>query len=105
MQHKKTPVIDEQLLTTKELLARVPLNRSTIWRMVDEGRFPRPIHITSNRNVWRLSTVLQWLIEREANPITPRAYFGRDKRDQKERRSATSKQRSGERQRDRRDHV
>jgi prophage regulatory protein len=86
-QQKKTPVIDEQLVTTKELLARVPLNRSTIWRMEQEGRFPPSIQITSNRKVWRWSTVLKWLAEREANPITPRTYFGRDK---KERRPSTA---------------
>ncbi len=84
MKHHKNatvviPSADERLLTSKELLQRVPLNRATIWRMVQEGRFPPPIQITANRIVWRWSAVLSWLADRESNPVEPRAYFGRAK--------------------------
>ena len=74
-----TPGTEERLLTSKELLQRVPLNRATIWRMVREGRFPPPIQLTANRIVWRWSAILAWVEDREANPVEPRAYFGREK--------------------------
>ena len=43
------------ILTTNELLERMPLDRSTIWRMVRDGTFPPPIRLTPSRNGWRLS--------------------------------------------------
>jgi prophage regulatory protein len=52
---------DDRLLTTKEVLARVPVNRSTLWRMCREGRFPAPIQITPARLGWRQSTVVAWM--------------------------------------------
>jgi prophage regulatory protein len=80
--HKTTPApipteTDERILTTEELLERVPLNRSTLWRMAREGRFPKPIQLTPARIGWRWSAVLSWLKDREDNPVEARAYFRR----------------------------
>jgi predicted DNA-binding transcriptional regulator AlpA len=69
---------DEHLLTTSELLERIPLDRLTIRKMVLEGRFPPPIAITRSRIAWKWSSVLAWLAEREADPIEQRKYFNRD---------------------------
>lgn len=68
---------DERVLTTEELLKRVPLDRSTIWRMSREGRFPKPIQLTPGRIGWRWSAVLAWLKDREENPEKARTYFNR----------------------------
>jgi prophage regulatory protein len=70
---------DEILLTTAEVLRRVPLRRETIWRLVRENKFPAPVRLTSSRLAWRLSAILAWISEREQRPITPRPYFGSDK--------------------------
>jgi len=72
--------IDERIISAAELLERIPLDRSTIWRMVQEGRFPPPIKLTRSRIGWRWSSVAAWLAEREANPVEARLYFGRNKR-------------------------
>jgi prophage regulatory protein len=66
---------DERILTTEELTRRVPLTRVTIWRMVQEGRFPAPIQLTSSRIGWRWSAVLEWLAQREQHPERRRAFF------------------------------
>jgi prophage regulatory protein len=68
---------DERIVTCAELLERIPLDRSTLWRMAREGRFPRPIQLTPARIGWRWTAVLAWLAERETNPIEARAYFPR----------------------------
>jgi prophage regulatory protein len=70
---------DDRIIDPKELLERIPLDRSTIYRMVQEGRFPAPIQLTTCRIGWRLSSVLQWISEREANPVQARSFFGREK--------------------------
>jgi prophage regulatory protein len=70
---------DERIVDPGELLERIPLDRSTIWRMVQEGRFPPPIQLTASRIGWRWSSILAWLADRERNPVESRSYFGRDK--------------------------
>jgi predicted DNA-binding transcriptional regulator AlpA len=69
---------DERILTTSEVLARIPINRSTLWRMSQSGRFPPPIQISPARVGWRLSAVLDWIDERERKPAKSRCYFGRE---------------------------
>ena len=71
-----TPV-DDRIISSKELTQRIPLNRTSIYRMVRQGRFPPPIQITASRIGWRLSTVLAWMADRETDPLTPRTYFGK----------------------------
>ena len=66
---------DDRILDTKELLQRIPLRRQTIWRMVRDGKFPRPIRLTSSRLGWRWSTVLAWIAQRESDPVDRRQYF------------------------------
>lgn len=70
--------LNEVVLTTAQLLQRVPLRRQTVWRMVREGRFPPPIRLTASRLGWRWSTVLAWLSERETHPVERRQYFPKD---------------------------
>jgi prophage regulatory protein len=70
---------NERVVTTAELVERVPLDRSTIWRLAREGRFPRPIQLTSSRIGWRWSAVLAWLADREAHPVETRTYYRRPK--------------------------
>jgi prophage regulatory protein len=81
--HRKTQTpdtfADDRILDPKELLERLPLDRSTVYRMVQEGRFPAPIQLTSSRIGWRWSAVLRWLADREAGAVKSRSYFGRDK--------------------------
>ena len=69
---------NDRVLTTRELLEKIPLDRSTLWRMSREGRFIKPIHLTRSRIGWRWSSVLAWLSEREAHPVARRQYFGND---------------------------
>lgn len=60
---------DDRILDPKELLERIPLDRSTVYRMVQDGRFPAPIQLTSTRIGWRWSAIVQWLAERETGHI------------------------------------
>jgi len=49
----------------KELRKIVPLSRTTIWRMMREGRFPRSRRIGRSATAWLESEVLEWMQERE----------------------------------------
>jgi prophage regulatory protein len=74
---------DDRLILEADVRARIPLHRSTLWRMVQEERFPAPVRIAANRKAWRLSAVLAWIADKERNPIERRAYFGKSRKDKR----------------------
>jgi predicted DNA-binding transcriptional regulator AlpA len=53
------------------LLEFIPLSSATLWRFVNEGKFPRPIKLSERVTVWKVSEVKAWLEEKEmaANKI------------------------------------
>lgn len=55
-----------------ELASRLGVDRSTIWRWYQAGRFPRP-HYLGERRVWLLSDVEAWERERMARPSKSRS--------------------------------
>lgn len=62
------PATLDRLLTTRELIARTSLSRSTLWRMTRAGAIPAPIQLTPTRVAWRESQIAAWLEAR-----TPRS--------------------------------
>ena len=49
------------LLRRREVEERYSLSRSTIYAMMSEGRFPRPINVGRRSVRWRLSDLESWL--------------------------------------------
>ncbi|WP_018144886.1 AlpA family transcriptional regulator [Thioalkalivibrio sp. AKL6] len=54
-----------------EILQRMPdvrrrtgLSRSTIYRLIQEGRFPKPIKIGDRASAWPASVIDRWIAER-----------------------------------------
>lgn len=39
----------------------IPVSRSTLWRMVRQGRFPKPVKISQNKVLWRVADVKNWI--------------------------------------------
>jgi len=37
------------------------LSRSTLYRLIARGHFPRPVSISANRRAWRVAEVEEWL--------------------------------------------
>lgn len=59
----------------KELRKSIPLGRTTIWRMMREGRFPQSRRIGKMAAAWLESEVEDWIKERaqaggHTNPLT-----------------------------------
>jgi prophage regulatory protein len=57
---------EERMLRLKELIKVVGLSRSTIYALIANNKFPKPIHLTPHTSVWRLSVINSWIDEREA---------------------------------------
>lgn len=48
----------------KEVATKIGLGPSTIYRMIAEGRFPKPFPIAPNRNAWIEEDIDVWLAEK-----------------------------------------
>jgi prophage regulatory protein len=59
------------LLSTKQVLAKTRLPRSTFYMYRAEGRFPQPVRVFDHAVAWLESDVNEWLM---ANPPAPRAH-------------------------------
>ena len=50
-----------KLLKTSDVLAVTGLSRSTLYRWMDMGYFPKATKIGPNRNAWKEQDVQMWL--------------------------------------------
>ena len=51
------PTFDERLLRISEVCHKVGLGKSTLYTMIREGRFPKPVKLTAKISTWRLSEI------------------------------------------------
>ena len=59
----------ETLLRLPTVRARTGLGRSTVYRLIDEGKFPRPVQLGGTTLVaWVQSEIDAWIAERIAAP-------------------------------------
>ena len=49
-----------RMLSEKQVLAIVPLSRTTLYRMEKAGKFPRSTYITANRRIWYEGQIVAW---------------------------------------------
>jgi len=63
----------QETITAKQVAAWLGINRSTIYRYVEEGNFPKPVKLSARRQVFIKSQVVQWFHDRQNsdNNLTP----------------------------------
>jgi prophage regulatory protein len=49
-----------RMLNEKQVLAIIPLGRSTLLRMEREGKFPKSTYISANRRIWYEDQIVGW---------------------------------------------
>lgn len=59
------PALD-RILRARQVCEVIGLSRTTLWRRVRDGQFPKPIRLGPNAVGWRASVVFEWLDDREA---------------------------------------
>lgn len=52
-------------LREKELLRVIPISKSTLWRKVALGTFPKPIKLSEKITVWKTDDVEDWFSQQE----------------------------------------
>ncbi len=58
--------IREALLRRKQVEARTGLTRSTLYALISEGKFPKPIPLVGRTVAWTESSIDRWIAERIA---------------------------------------
>jgi prophage regulatory protein len=58
------PQQDDRFLKLDDVMARLGVSRSTIWRLTQSGDFPRSIAISRGRKGWLKSHVDAWIADR-----------------------------------------
>lgn len=53
-----------RLIRLKEVQNRVGLGRSTIYRWMAEGNFPKPVRLGGHAVAWVLADIDQWVAQR-----------------------------------------
>lgn len=54
----------EGFVRLPQVLAVVPVSRTTLWRWVKEGKFPASVKLTPEITAWPVQAVRAWIAER-----------------------------------------
>ena len=63
--NRAPPEID-RIIGERECSQITNLSRTTRWRLMRKGQFPKKLTLSPNRTGWKLSSILDWLAQREA---------------------------------------
>ncbi|CAN4268137.1 AlpA Predicted transcriptional regulator [Methylophilaceae bacterium] len=56
----------DRYIRIKELAMMLGISKQTIYRLIAQNKFPKQIKLTERTAVWRLSTIEQWISDRES---------------------------------------
>ena len=57
---------EDRIIGEPECAEFTDLSRTTRWRLMRQGLFPKKVLLSPNRRGWKLSAVRKWLETREA---------------------------------------
>ena len=67
-----------RMLNEKQVLAIVPISRTTLYRMEKADRFPRSTYISPNRRIWYADEITAW--QRAVDEFNPNRGRGKGRR-------------------------
>jgi len=66
MCHIEPAVLGDRILPFSEVCQQVGLRKTSVYGLIAEGAFPRPIRLTAQRRGWLSSEVAAWIEARKA---------------------------------------
>lgn len=57
-----TTNIQKQVMNLNDVLALLGISKSTLYRLIDAGMFPKPFKLGVRLNAWRVETIETWLM-------------------------------------------
>jgi len=61
-----------RLLSLKQVMERIPLSKTEIYRRISDGRFPQPVRIGVHRIAFSETEIEQWFADRLKDRGTPK---------------------------------
>ena len=58
--------MEERLLRRQEVEELTGLSRASIYRLMESGKFPRPVRVSATAVRWKLSDITTWI---ESRPV------------------------------------
>ena len=71
---------DDRLMRVAEVIDYLGISRSTLWKKVSEGSYPKPIHIGARLTRWRASDIQSLIREGTRNSCEKTPPGSRDQR-------------------------
>jgi predicted DNA-binding transcriptional regulator AlpA len=63
---------DTGFLRQRQVLAFVPISKSTLWRQVRARSFPSPVKLSARVTAWRAEDVRRWIAEQGERALITR---------------------------------
>ena len=60
--------VSDRLLRLPEVKQMTSLGTTSIYKYMNEGRFPQPVRLTARSVRWRLSEINFWIAEQTSEP-------------------------------------
>ena len=58
-----TTLPDTGFLRQPQVLAFVPISKSTLWRRIQARTFPEPVKLSERVTVWRVEDIRRWIVQ------------------------------------------
>ncbi|WP_047541372.1 helix-turn-helix transcriptional regulator [Methylotenera versatilis] len=58
-------MLEDRYIRIKELAIMLSIGKSTIYRLIQQNKFPKQIKLSERTSVWRLSVINRWMEEKE----------------------------------------
>ena len=59
----------QRFLRITDVMARIPYSRSTIYQLMGQGKFPRPINLGERAVAWIEADIDRWMADRIASEV------------------------------------
>jgi prophage regulatory protein len=59
-------MIEDRYIRMRELAEMLSISDSTIYRLIQENKFPKQIKLTVRTSVWKLSEINKWIEDKES---------------------------------------
>ena len=53
--------MQQKIIKIKEVLELCCISRSTVYRLIEEDKFPAPIRLSKRVRAWRIKDIEEWL--------------------------------------------
>ena len=57
-------IMEQKIIKIKEVLALCCISRSTVYRLIEEDKFPAPIRLSKKCRAWKISDIEKWIESR-----------------------------------------